>query len=66
MSPVLNGGNKILAQGTPGLVILEEAAVTANATGLATVKAGSIFSYQSHALTGNVGDGAPTECSRRR
>jgi parallel beta helix pectate lyase-like protein len=57
---LLNGGNGILAQGSPAFVLLEESTVMSNVSGLSAVSSGNILSYQDNQLSGNVTDGAPT------
>ena len=59
-SSILNGGNGILAQGSPAYVLLADSTVISNGTGLNAVSGGNIFSYQDNELSGNVVDGAPT------
>jgi hypothetical protein len=59
-SAILNGGDGILAQGSPAFVLLADSTVMSNVTGLAAVSGGNIFTYQDNQLTGNVTDGAPT------
>jgi hypothetical protein len=58
-SSLLNGGNGILAQGSPAFVFLANSTVMSNVTGLKS-SGGTIVSYQNNQLTGNVTDGAPT------
>jgi hypothetical protein len=57
-SSLLNGGNGILAQGSPAFVFLANSTVMSNVTGL-NASGGTIVSYQNNQLTGNVTDGAP-------
>jgi hypothetical protein len=58
-SSLLNGGNGILAQGSPAFIFLANSTVMSNTTGL-NASGGTIVSYQDNHLTGNVTDGAPT------
>jgi hypothetical protein len=58
-SSLLNGGNGILAQGSPAFIFLANSTVMSNVTGL-NPSGGTIVSYQDNHLTGNVTDGAPT------
>jgi hypothetical protein len=57
-SSLLNGGNGILAQGSPAFIFLANSTVMSNTTGL-NPSGGTIVSYQNNQLTGNVTDGAP-------
>jgi hypothetical protein len=56
----LSGQAGILAQGSPAFVVLGNATVMSNGTGLSSVNGGNILSYQNNQLTGNNTDGAPT------
>jgi nitrous oxidase accessory protein NosD len=59
-SSLLNAGNGVLAQSPRAFVLLGDATVMSNGTGLSAVSGGNILSYQDNQLTGNVSDGAPT------
>ena len=50
----------VVVLGASAFVLLKDATVMSNGTGLSAVSGGNIFSYQNNALTGNVSDGAAT------
>jgi hypothetical protein len=59
-SSLLNGGTGVLSQGPPAFVLLARSTVMSNGVGLSPVSGGSIISYQSNQLSGNVSDGTPS------
>ena len=54
------GADGILAQSPNAYMLLSNATVLSNATGLHSVSGGNILSYQNNTVTGNVSDGAAT------
>ena len=58
-SSLLNGRNGIAAQGGAAFVLLADATVSGNTTGLSAV-GGNILSYGTNAINGNTADTRPT------